>query len=53
MLEILGPEEAAEDAASGAVEKGSGAPLLGTGEPLREVDSMSSNRGVGMGCSHS
>ncbi|XP_040329508.1 cullin-9 isoform X8 [Herpailurus yagouaroundi] len=33
MLEILGPEEAAEDAASGAVEKGAGAPLLGTALP--------------------
>lgn len=35
MLEILGPEEAAEDGTSGAVEKGAGAPLLGTGEPWR------------------
>ncbi|GAB5571538.1 cullin-9 isoform X3 [Prionailurus iriomotensis] len=33
MLEILGPEEAAEGAASGAVEKGAGAPLLGTALP--------------------
>ncbi|XP_030887509.1 cullin-9 [Leptonychotes weddellii] len=33
MLEILGPEEAAEDAASGAVEKGAEAPLLGTALP--------------------
>uniref|UniRef100_A0A452TS24 Cullin 9 n=1 Tax=Ursus maritimus TaxID=29073 RepID=A0A452TS24_URSMA len=33
MLEILGPEEAAEDATSGAVEKGAGAPLLGTALP--------------------
>uniref|UniRef100_A0A8C0KGK3 Cullin 9 n=1 Tax=Canis lupus dingo TaxID=286419 RepID=A0A8C0KGK3_CANLU len=36
MLEILGPEEAAEDAASVAVEKGAGAPL------------MSLNRGVAL-----
>lgn len=53
MLEILGPEEAAEDVASGAVEKGAEAPLLGTGEPWRAMDSMSLNRGVGLGRSHS
>ena len=35
MLEILGPEETAEDMASAAVEKGSGATVLGTGEPWR------------------
>lgn len=35
MLEILGPEEAAEDRASAAVEKGAGATMLGTGEPWR------------------
>lgn len=35
MLEILGPEEATEDKASAAVEKGAGATVLGTGEPKR------------------
>ncbi|XP_023480732.1 cullin-9 [Equus caballus] len=33
MLEILGPEEAAEDRASAAVEKGAGATMLGTALP--------------------
>ncbi|KAB0397887.1 hypothetical protein E2I00_004516 [Balaenoptera physalus] len=33
MLEILGPEETAEDMASAAVEKGSGATVLGTALP--------------------
>ncbi|XP_045699196.1 cullin-9 [Phyllostomus hastatus] len=33
MLEILGPEEAAEDTASAAVEKGPGATVLGTALP--------------------
>lgn len=32
MLEILGPEEAAVDAASAAVEKRAGPTMLGTGE---------------------
>ncbi|XP_004379540.1 cullin-9 [Trichechus manatus latirostris] len=33
MLEVLGPEEAAEDTPSAAVEKGAGAPMLGTAFP--------------------
>ena len=35
MLEILGPEEATGDSASAAVEKGAGAAVLGTGEPMK------------------
>lgn len=35
MLEILGPEEAAEETASAAAEKGAGAALLGTGKLWR------------------
>lgn len=35
MLEILGPEETAEDTASAAAEEGAGAAVPGTGEPGR------------------
>lgn len=51
MLEILGPEEAAEDAASGAVERGAGATLLDTGETWRphgqHVSEQKSRTGTG------